>query len=1218
MNYIQAKRKVAVRVANEDSPQFQNWSSGTTLVKYKEADNFRFETSKPVTLEAFHGTSRGDRIGDYFSKKRATSGPMPYFTSSPELASDYAVKKNDTSLGSEPPNPADWFLVTTPEAKKPIKLVRAWESLPSNIKDAIRRNAPCVFMNDAGEIVFDEDHEDGLGNYDYELVQARRNGYGINPLKALIESWFTSGTLDDNERAFLTVLKLAGLPSNLITYDSPNDVYPAVFAVYIRMRKPIVTSDVPGDFIANLEDRASDERSMVLPQSVKLWDKKTLNAKGWLEYYRDKTLGKFAWTVLPTAVTDIAESLGYDGIIWTRASGGTESPVYIPFHETQIKSLTGNKGTFNDKRSLTSAVADQSASNFKALALALYAIVSVSRGVKLTVEAKDALLSEKLKPILSEVEGLKEAVSSALKNKKPDTVSVGNGMKAFVKDYKAWQKRNPAIEQLFAAFGLYLRAESKAAWNTLSNYSTAKVFPTWVSTPFVTNSNTRSQAEIKEDIASLVSKALSSKKHLHSLSVAQATKLKKLDPESYSKYLALRREMTASWKAQLQKTVHEYGQKLMPYEDAVEKLHQAGYEHSMPEGFTGLIDGSGHWYDAEGEEIDGVPSATMFPSVRMNTSGGGDWVFQSVRADGTAGGYFYLLKKKTANKQEKFEKVQDLEPRIDAVRQRWLALLKRFDPNNKDTVAALMLELVYEFSCRIGGKGNEADGKPTYGLSTLLVKHLTLRPSGFLLSYLGKDAVRQKHEFVAQDALGKHVMDCLRKLVEDKQPSDPLFTYNLKNGTKKYVTPSEVNRVWRECGAGSLSIHSVRTLKGTRIFNEEVDKLYEKRKSFKTSAEVLDAVKVAAMKVGKALGHVRRVNGGQQVTPATALSNYISPEAQAKVFEHYAQPLPTYLAKLLNQHRVESSRILAEAEAPTGDPVGDKHEVKPEKQTQTERSHEAPEGTTDKNKDAVPKQEDDTHEPSADKDEMQDEQPEEEDTQGNEAPAGKRQPVGRPDKEAPADEEPDASAGTEGEDDGNQPSDKYPYLRKSEVKKESKKEKNEYLPSDEEELGVQLDVHLLEEALTEGLSSITAGTDDEAHQKALKDTGYWGAAGAGCVFKSKKTGRYLLAHRSQYVLEPNTWGTWGGAIDSGEDPETAVRREVEEESGYTGPAEYRKLWTFKAPNGKFRYYNFLVIVPDEFTPELDWENQGYRWVAGGDWPKPMHPGLKALLDNVKL
>lgn len=139
------------------------------------------------------------------------------------------------------------------------------------------------------------------------------------------------------------------------------------------------------------------------------------------------------------------------------------------------------------------------------------------------------------------------------------------------------------------------------------------------------------------------------------------------------------------------------------------------------------------------------------------------------------------------------------------------------------------------------------------------------------------------------------------------------------------------------------------------------------------------------------------------------------------------------------------------------------------------------------------------------------------------------------------------------------------------------------------------------------------GENDEVHLQTLRQTGYWGAQGAGCLFYAKSTGRFLVAHRSDAVLEPNTWGTWGGAIDPGEDPLQAVKREVREETGYTGPAVFKHLWTFKPPKGNFLYHNFLVTVPEEFEPEIDWENQGFAWVMPNKWPAPRHPGFTALL-----
>ena len=140
---------------------------------------------------------------------------------------------------------------------------------------------------------------------------------------------------------------------------------------------------------------------------------------------------------------------------------------------------------------------------------------------------------------------------------------------------------------------------------------------------------------------------------------------------------------------------------------------------------------------------------------------------------------------------------------------------------------------------------------------------------------------------------------------------------------------------------------------------------------------------------------------------------------------------------------------------------------------------------------------------------------------------------------------------------------------------------------------------------------------DEEHSAALQDTGFWGKQGAGCVFKAKDTGRFLIAHRSRWVQEPNTWGTWGGAIDANENPKDAMLREIKEETGYSGEIQLQHLWTFEHESG-FRYYNFLAIVPTEFEPILDWENQGFAWVEKGQWPTPLHPGFEALLAHTNL
>jgi len=139
--------------------------------------------------------------------------------------------------------------------------------------------------------------------------------------------------------------------------------------------------------------------------------------------------------------------------------------------------------------------------------------------------------------------------------------------------------------------------------------------------------------------------------------------------------------------------------------------------------------------------------------------------------------------------------------------------------------------------------------------------------------------------------------------------------------------------------------------------------------------------------------------------------------------------------------------------------------------------------------------------------------------------------------------------------------------------------------------------------------------NDAEHGKELATTGFWGKQGAGCIILAKSTKRILLPHRSRSVQEPNTWGVWGGAIDSDEIPKEAAKREVQEEAGYDGNTEMISLSVFE--KGTFKYHNFLAIIDEEFEPKLNnehaWETQGYKWVDFGDWPQPLHFGLQSLL-----
>lgn len=149
------------------------------------------------------------------------------------------------------------------------------------------------------------------------------------------------------------------------------------------------------------------------------------------------------------------------------------------------------------------------------------------------------------------------------------------------------------------------------------------------------------------------------------------------------------------------------------------------------------------------------------------------------------------------------------------------------------------------------------------------------------------------------------------------------------------------------------------------------------------------------------------------------------------------------------------------------------------------------------------------------------------------------------------------------------------------------------------------------------------------HARTSEEPGFWGAQGAGALFMARNTGRILFSFRSADVNEGHTWGVFGGAIDPGESPAVAAKREAEEEAGYdAGAHDIIPLFVFQS--GKFRYHNFVILVPREFEPKPyegpeayyddppgNWESEDFIWTSFGKWPTPLHFGAAALLKDPK-
>jgi 8-oxo-dGTP pyrophosphatase MutT (NUDIX family) len=121
---------------------------------------------------------------------------------------------------------------------------------------------------------------------------------------------------------------------------------------------------------------------------------------------------------------------------------------------------------------------------------------------------------------------------------------------------------------------------------------------------------------------------------------------------------------------------------------------------------------------------------------------------------------------------------------------------------------------------------------------------------------------------------------------------------------------------------------------------------------------------------------------------------------------------------------------------------------------------------------------------------------------------------------------------------------------------------------------------------------------------------------AGAVILARSTQRFLFLHRSQGRTQ-ETWGLAGGKIERTDlTPYDALLREIGEELGSmpkiskTVPIEL-----YQSPDERFYYNTYVLIVEEEFLPQLNQEHSGYAWVAYDHWPKPLHQGVKTTLSS---
>lgn len=301
---------------------------------------------EPVIV--YHGTARKDRVGTVFRPERATSGPMAFFTDSPEIASNYSRDKTDTSIDYEEEDYHDYhrqFRVTLPSGRD-IPLERYWNYLSPEERQRIARTAGHIRTDWEGDdsIILDPSTDEANGGFRFHLQEARGNA-----LRALVYHWLDSATLFGQEERFLDVLAKLDLPI-APWYRDPDYTEPGVYACYLHMEHPFRTNGITGKILTSLKAASRKAGNSAQKGGLLSWSKNDLAPETWIDILEEdvKNGTTYAWTTIPDWVTACLKRLGYDGIIDQGGKFHSDiHTVYIPFSPYQLKSATDNNGSFD-------------------------------------------------------------------------------------------------------------------------------------------------------------------------------------------------------------------------------------------------------------------------------------------------------------------------------------------------------------------------------------------------------------------------------------------------------------------------------------------------------------------------------------------------------------------------------------------------------------------------------------------------------------------------------------------------------------------------------------------------------------------------------------------------------------------------------------------------------------------------------------------------------
>lgn len=368
------------------------------------------------------------------------------------------------------------------------------------------------------------------------------------------------------------------------------------------------------------------------------------------------------------------------------------------------------------------------------------------------------------------------------------------------------------------------------------------------------------------------------------------------NPAAAEEYKKLKKILDAEVKRLVFRYVRNKAAQMVSIDEVSKFLEKQGVMHNLPRGFTGgQIDENGNFYTAEGKPLASKPMGQVRMNPKYDPAQDNTYVLyvmgygKSEDGKELGPGRVRTTTMLQSNKERRHSQVADFIANEAKIRGKWLKDLDR--RGTKEQVMAALVEMMWATSARIGGKGNQSAGEPTYGMTTLQVQHVRIKGQKILFDYTGKKNSPQPATYNLGTTEGRKVKAIVERLIEDAEPTDLLFTFRHRE-----ILRHAINKYLKSIGC-PMSAHGFRRVKGTQVAMELLRKspfTAKKAKGEKiTEAAVNKWFKEEMKKVGEVLHH----RNGENVTGMTAVKSYISPSVVENFYEDLGLRRPSFVPK---------------------------------------------------------------------------------------------------------------------------------------------------------------------------------------------------------------------------------------------------------------------------------------------------------------------------------